>query len=187
MLVHLANITCTLCTFDTVHVHVVHLTHHTNKPIPYFLLYSTIALNCEQCTYCAVHKHTIDITQSTSHNQHPPTHTERPHHRVVPPTLPTGTYQRRVALVHFLAHLYNYGVVDSRAVFDTLYLFTSAGHDDEQTIQRMDAPSDCFRIRCVLVGGCGWAGVGGWNGVWCMFMYTSCTYMYTHRHSHTQT
>lgn len=48
-----------------------------------------------------------------------------------------------------LAQLYNYGVVDGRTVFDTLYLLLTLGHEDAARVAALDPLTDCFRIRCV--------------------------------------
>ncbi len=65
--------------------------------------------------------------------------------------------QRQVMNVKFLGELYNYCVVESQVVFDTLYLFITFGHTEGQEESPLDPPSDCFRIRlvCTLLDSCG--------------------------------
>jgi hypothetical protein len=40
-------------------------------------------------------------------------------------------------------------LVDSRTVFDALYLLTTFGHDTPEDAQRLDPPDDFFRVRLV--------------------------------------
>eukprot|EP00898_Chlorokybus_atmophyticus_P007627 jgi/Chlat1/7866/Chrsp66S07293 len=63
--------------------------------------------------------------------------------------------QRRVALVKFLGELYNYRMIDSKLIFDMLYLVLSFGH--EGTEEEAEWLEDCFRVRlvCTLLGTCG--------------------------------
>eukprot|EP00730_Choanoeca_flexa_P003310 TRINITY_DN11359_c3_g1_i1.p1 TRINITY_DN11359_c3_g1~~TRINITY_DN11359_c3_g1_i1.p1 ORF type:complete len:1196 (+),score=478.84 TRINITY_DN11359_c3_g1_i1:208-3588(+) len=61
--------------------------------------------------------------------------------------------QRRISTVKFLGELFNFKLVDSRLVFNTLYsLITFAAHD-----AYLDPPQHCFRIKlvCVLLDACG--------------------------------
>ncbi|XP_015073456.1 regulator of nonsense transcripts UPF2 isoform X1 [Solanum pennellii] len=60
-----------------------------------------------------------------------------------------GMQQRRIAHMRFLGELYNYELVDSSVIFDTLYLILVFGHGtSEQDV--LDPPEDCFRIRMVI-------------------------------------
>ncbi|XP_073299406.1 regulator of nonsense transcripts UPF2 [Primulina huaijiensis] len=60
-----------------------------------------------------------------------------------------GMQQKRVAFMRFLGELYNYELVDSSVIFDTLYLTLDFGHGTmEQDI--LDPPEDCFRIRIII-------------------------------------
>ncbi|KAL0464063.1 UNVERIFIED_CONTAM: Regulator of nonsense transcripts UPF2 [Sesamum latifolium] len=60
-----------------------------------------------------------------------------------------GMQQQRIAYMRFLGELYNYELVDSSVIFDTLYLILAFGHGTtEQDI--LDPPEDCFRIRMVV-------------------------------------
>ncbi|KAK9809827.1 hypothetical protein WJX73_010709 [Symbiochloris irregularis] len=68
-----------------------------------------------------------------------------------------GGYQRRIGHMQLLGELYNYRVIDSRVVFDTLYLLLELGHDTPEAAQRLDPPDNFFRIRLVrqLLQACG--------------------------------
>ncbi|XP_022990211.1 regulator of nonsense transcripts UPF2-like [Cucurbita maxima] len=60
-----------------------------------------------------------------------------------------GMQQKRIAHMRFLGELYNYELVDSSVVFDTLYLMLFFGHGtSEQDV--LDPPEDTFRIRMVI-------------------------------------
>ncbi|GFP82417.1 regulator of nonsense transcripts upf2 [Phtheirospermum japonicum] len=60
-----------------------------------------------------------------------------------------GMQQQRVAFMRFLGELYNYELVDSSVIFDTLYLILAFGHGTtEQDV--LDPPEDCFRIRMII-------------------------------------
>ncbi|BGP57439.1 hypothetical protein JCM8202_001997 [Rhodotorula sphaerocarpa] len=69
--------------------------------------------------------------------------------------------QQRVATVKYLGELYNYRVIDSRVVFDTLWSLVTFGHPDGRPHPDMpiaiDAPDDYFRVRlvCTLLDTCG--------------------------------
>ncbi|ORX47013.1 ARM repeat-containing protein [Hesseltinella vesiculosa] len=69
--------------------------------------------------------------------------------------------QRRIATVKYLGELYNYRMVDSPLIFDTLYTIVTLGHDFGRPARDrfcpMDAPNDFFRIRlcCTLLDTCG--------------------------------
>ncbi|KAJ0558306.1 putative nonsense-mediated mRNA decay protein Nmd2/UPF2 [Helianthus annuus] len=60
-----------------------------------------------------------------------------------------GMQQRRLAHTRFLGELYNYELVDSSVVFDTLYLILVFGHGTEEQ-DELDPPEDCFRIRLII-------------------------------------
>ncbi|EYU24490.1 hypothetical protein MIMGU_mgv1a000416mg [Erythranthe guttata] len=57
--------------------------------------------------------------------------------------------QQRIAYMRFLGELYNYELVDSSVIFDTLYLILSFGHGTTEQ-DTLDPPEDCFRIRMVV-------------------------------------
>ncbi|XP_050209563.1 regulator of nonsense transcripts UPF2 isoform X2 [Mercurialis annua] len=57
--------------------------------------------------------------------------------------------QRRIAHMRFLGELYNYELVDSSLIFETLYLILVYGHDTPER-DVLDPPEDCFRIRMVI-------------------------------------
>ncbi|KAH9311222.1 hypothetical protein KI387_026257, partial [Taxus chinensis] len=60
-----------------------------------------------------------------------------------------GMQQRRIAHMRFLGELYNYRLIDSSVIFDTLYLVLFFGHGTaEQDV--LDPSEDCFRIRMVI-------------------------------------
>ncbi|KAJ3039787.1 hypothetical protein HDV00_011914 [Rhizophlyctis rosea] len=69
--------------------------------------------------------------------------------------------QRRVATVKFLGELYNYRMVDSGVVFETLYLLIRFGHENGVPMpgvsSPIDATHDFFRVRlcCTLLDTCG--------------------------------
>ncbi|BGP42681.1 mRNA decay protein [Rhodotorula kratochvilovae] len=69
--------------------------------------------------------------------------------------------QQRVATVKYLGELYNYRVVDSRVVFDTLWSLVTFGHPEGRPSPEfpssIDAPNDYFRVRlvCTLLDTCG--------------------------------
>ncbi|KAI8142032.1 armadillo-type protein [Fennellomyces sp. T-0311] len=69
--------------------------------------------------------------------------------------------QRRVAVVKYLGELYNYRMIDSPLIFDTLYSIVTFGHHYGRPARErfcaMDAPNDFFRIRlcCTLLDTCG--------------------------------
>ncbi|KDP46148.1 hypothetical protein JCGZ_06659 [Jatropha curcas] len=60
-----------------------------------------------------------------------------------------GMQQRRIAHMRYLGELYNYELVDSSVIFDTLYLILVFGHDTPER-DVLDPPEDCFRIRMVI-------------------------------------
>ncbi|KAK9825703.1 hypothetical protein WJX81_008105 [Elliptochloris bilobata] len=68
-----------------------------------------------------------------------------------------ASYQRRVAHMRLLGELYNYRLLDSRTVFDTLYLLLAFGHEGADTAARLDPPGSTFHIClvCVLLSACG--------------------------------
>ncbi|OAP55447.1 hypothetical protein AYL99_10420 [Fonsecaea erecta] len=69
--------------------------------------------------------------------------------------------QRRVAEVKYLGELYNYKMIDSAVVFDTLYRIVTFGHDGGTPqpggFTLFDPPDEFFRIRlvCTLLDTCG--------------------------------
>ncbi|GAA5822482.1 hypothetical protein JCM5353_000523 [Sporobolomyces roseus] len=69
--------------------------------------------------------------------------------------------QQRVATVKYLGELYNYRVVDSRLIFDTLWSLVTFGHPEGRPWPDLpspiDGPDDCFRVRlvCTLLDTCG--------------------------------
>ncbi|TPX42303.1 hypothetical protein SeMB42_g00930 [Synchytrium endobioticum] len=69
--------------------------------------------------------------------------------------------QRRIAVVKFLGELYNYKMVDSSTIFDTLFLLLTFGHEGgfakPGIMNPLDAPHDFFRVRliCTLLETCG--------------------------------
>ncbi|DBA81963.1 TPA: hypothetical protein ACH3X1_007672 [Trebouxia sp. C0004] len=69
----------------------------------------------------------------------------------------SGTYQQRVGHMRLLGEMYNFRLVDSRVVFDTLYLLLSFGHESAEEAERLDPPFSYFRIRlvCSLLETCG--------------------------------
>ncbi|KAK9868805.1 hypothetical protein WJX84_002149 [Apatococcus fuscideae] len=68
-----------------------------------------------------------------------------------------GTYQRRMGHIVLLGEMYNYKLVDSRIIFDTLHLFLWYGNDNAEEAAVLDPPSDFFRTRlvCGLLRTCG--------------------------------
>ncbi|XP_048231473.1 regulator of nonsense transcripts UPF2 [Ricinus communis] len=60
-----------------------------------------------------------------------------------------GMQQRRIAHMRYLGELYNYELVDSSVIFETLYLILGFGHDTPER-DVLDPPEDCFRIRMVI-------------------------------------
>ena len=69
--------------------------------------------------------------------------------------------QKRVAEVKYLGELYNYKMIDSPVVFDTLYRIVTFGYEGGTPISGklnpLDLPDDFFRIRlvCTLLDTCG--------------------------------
>ncbi|KAJ3021095.1 UNVERIFIED_CONTAM: hypothetical protein HDU68_009800 [Siphonaria sp. JEL0065] len=69
--------------------------------------------------------------------------------------------QRRVSTVRFLGEMYNYRLIDSGVVFDTLYVLLRFGYENQfpepGVFCSLDAPHDFFRVRlcCVLLETCG--------------------------------
>lgn len=60
-----------------------------------------------------------------------------------------GMQQRRIAHMRFLGELYNYELVDSSLIFDTLNLILVYGHGTSEQ-DALDPPEDCFRVRMVI-------------------------------------
>lgn len=69
--------------------------------------------------------------------------------------------QRRIAVAKYLGELYNYRMIESPLVFDTLYSIVTFGHEygrpGRERYCHIDAPHDFFRIRlvCTLLDTCG--------------------------------
>jgi len=69
--------------------------------------------------------------------------------------------QRRLAEVRYLGELYNYKMVDSTIIFDTLYRLVTFGHPGGtpsiDQLNPLDMPDDYFRLRlvCNLLDVCG--------------------------------
>ncbi|KAI5785039.1 putative nonsense-mediated mRNA decay factor [Peziza echinospora] len=69
--------------------------------------------------------------------------------------------QRRIAQVKYLGELYNYKMVDSQVIFESLYRLTAFGHENGTPkpgkLCYLDMPDDFFRIRlvCTLLDVCG--------------------------------
>eukprot|EP01116_Phalansterium_solitarium_P000218 TRINITY_DN10128_c0_g1_i1.p1 TRINITY_DN10128_c0_g1~~TRINITY_DN10128_c0_g1_i1.p1 ORF type:complete len:1390 (-),score=694.08 TRINITY_DN10128_c0_g1_i1:248-4417(-) len=77
-----------------------------------------------------------------------------------------GMLQRQIMNIRLLGELYNYCVIESPVVFDTLYMLLTFGHDEREyhdptPFSIYPAPTDpltdCFRIRLVvtLLDSCG--------------------------------
>ncbi|KAL2419267.1 Regulator of nonsense transcripts 2 [Exophiala dermatitidis] len=69
--------------------------------------------------------------------------------------------QRRIAEVKYLGELYNYKMIDSTVIFDTLYRIVTFGHEggtpQPDNFTPFDPPDDFFRIRlvCTILDTCG--------------------------------
>ncbi|KAK5072861.1 mRNA decay protein [Lithohypha guttulata] len=69
--------------------------------------------------------------------------------------------QRRIAEVKYLGELYNYKMIDSAVIFDTLYRIVTFGHEGGTPTpgrtSPFDMPDDYFRIRlvCTILDTCG--------------------------------
>ena len=69
--------------------------------------------------------------------------------------------QKRIAEVKYLGELYNYKMIDSPVIFDTLYRIVTFGHEGGTPtpgrISALDPPDDYFRVRlaCTLLDTCG--------------------------------
>ena len=69
--------------------------------------------------------------------------------------------QRRIAEVKYLGELYNYKMVDSAVIFDTLYRLITFGHESGTPARGrttpLDMPDDFFRVRlvCTVLDTCG--------------------------------
>ncbi|KAJ6258274.1 hypothetical protein Dda_7193 [Drechslerella dactyloides] len=68
--------------------------------------------------------------------------------------------QRRIATIKYLGELYNYKMIDSPVIFDTLYLILSFGYEETPRpglFNPLDPPDNHFRIRlvCTLLDTCG--------------------------------
>lgn len=69
--------------------------------------------------------------------------------------------QRRIAEVKYIGELYNYKMIDSTVIFDTLYRIVTFGHEGGRPmpgrLNNFDPPDDFFRIRliCTILDTCG--------------------------------
>ncbi|EMR08831.1 hypothetical protein PNEG_02618 [Pneumocystis murina B123] len=69
--------------------------------------------------------------------------------------------QKQIALVRYLGELYNYKIIDTPVIFDTLYTLVVFGHAGGRPhpckFTPIDAPDDFFRIHlvCTLLNTCG--------------------------------
>ncbi|KAJ5518784.1 suppressor 2 [Penicillium expansum] len=69
--------------------------------------------------------------------------------------------QKRIAEIKYLGELYNYKMIDSPVIFDTLYRIITFGHEGGTPapgkISMLDLPDDYFRLRlaCTLLDTCG--------------------------------
>ncbi|KAJ5576275.1 hypothetical protein N7535_003201 [Penicillium sp. DV-2018c] len=69
--------------------------------------------------------------------------------------------QKRIAEIKYLGELYNYKMIDSPVIFDTLYRVITFGHEGGTPapgkISMLDLPDDYFRVRlaCTLLDTCG--------------------------------
>jgi regulator of nonsense transcripts 2 len=72
-----------------------------------------------------------------------------------------GMQQKRIAHVRFFAELFNYFIVDTNLLFDTLYLLITYANDPRSVqsglMAKLDSPTDCFRVRlvCTILDTCG--------------------------------
>ena len=62
-----------------------------------------------------------------------------------------GRYQRQVGQARLLGEAYNYRLLPSRCVLDTLHLILAAGHADAEQAARLDPPASYFRIRWAAI------------------------------------
>jgi MIF4G domain len=65
--------------------------------------------------------------------------------------LRTGRYQRQVGQARLLGEAYNYRLLPSRCVLDTLHLILAAGHANPEQAAALDPPASYFRIRCAVL------------------------------------
>ncbi|KAL4892462.1 armadillo-type protein [Aspergillus ambiguus] len=69
--------------------------------------------------------------------------------------------QKRIAEVKYIGELYNYKMIDSPVIFDTLYRIVTFGHEGgtpmPDKLNALDLPDDFFRVRlvCTLLDTCG--------------------------------
>ncbi|XP_024530355.1 regulator of nonsense transcripts UPF2 [Selaginella moellendorffii] len=61
-----------------------------------------------------------------------------------------GMQQRRIVFMRFLGELYNYRLIDSCVIFETLYLIIFYGHGTPEQ-ELLDPTEDYFRIRLVIM------------------------------------
>jgi regulator of nonsense transcripts 2 len=70
-------------------------------------------------------------------------------------------HQKQISVIKYLGELYNYGVVNDRVIFNTLYTLITFGHEQGHAAPNIvcpiDPPEDCFRIKlvCTLLETCG--------------------------------
>ena len=50
--------------------------------------------------------------------------------------------------MRLLGEAYNYRLLPSGVVFDSLDLLISFGHEEPESLARLDPPTSYFRIRC---------------------------------------
>ncbi|KAK0554209.1 mRNA decay protein [Tilletia horrida] len=69
--------------------------------------------------------------------------------------------QRRVTVLRYLGELFNYRLINSKLLFDQLWILTTFGHPNGRPLPGqftpLDPPDDCFRVRliCTLLDTCG--------------------------------
>lgn len=63
-----------------------------------------------------------------------------------------GMQQQRIAYMRFLGELYNYEVVDSSLIFDTLYLILNFGHGTTEvwSCYHESCIFQTYNIKCVI-------------------------------------
>ena len=70
-------------------------------------------------------------------------------------------HQKQISVIRYLGELYNYGAVNDRVIFNTLYTLITLGHEQGHAVPHIvcpiDPPDDCFRIKlvCTLLETCG--------------------------------
>lgn len=65
--------------------------------------------------------------------------------------------QRRLSTVKYLGEMYNYQLIDSDIIFNSLYLLITFGATLDSAVSELDPPEHLFRIRlvCTLLDTCG--------------------------------